>query len=197
MMKIIPFVLAVAALSIPQFSLANNVIRVNAPITQSRAVDSWISAEPMVGSWVTSKSSGCVDSPARYELNATTTVQYQSCDAVTKTRTVQQREYNAMRGEYRNVGEAVNESETRSTLNEPRNLDCRYNQSSPVSKWSVTGAGNRLPSSVTFNNAGLRGTLTEFQLVSDGVTYLRGSSQAARGGSSEAYTYYYICKVLD
>ena len=194
-MKLIPLAFTAALACLPVLSHAANIIRMSAPIQESQVPDSWVSTTPANGEWTTTSSTGCVDSPARGSLTRTTTVQYQSCNAVTKSRTVQQREYNAKRNEYRDVGAPTTESQTSSTLNEPRYLDCRYSQSSPASIWSVTGAGNILPQGVAYDGKGLKGALSQFQLVSDGVTYLRGASQASKGGSSDAYSYYYVCKV--
>lgn len=196
-MKMIPLAFAVALSCLPMVTTAANIIRMAAPIKGSQISDSWVASDAETGKWTTVTSSGCVDSPNRNSLSATTKVQYQSCNAVTKTRTVQQREYNPKRNEYRDVGSPASETQTSSTLNEPRYLDCRYsNTSNPVSIWSVSGAGNILPQSVVYNGKGLTGTLTQYQLISGGETYLRGASQAAKGGSSDAYTYYYVCKVL-
>lgn len=195
-MKIVPLALAVTLSFLPVLSQASNEIRMKAPISESPIPDSWVAASPSTGAWVTVSSSGCVDSPNRSALNASVKVQYQSCNAVAKTRTVQQREYNAKRNEYRDVGELTTEKQTSSTLNEPRYLDCRYKESSPPSKWSVTGAGNTLPQLVAYDGVYLKGALSQFQLESNGQTYLRGAMQASKGGSSDAYSYYYVCKVL-
>lgn len=195
-MKLMPLAFSIALSCLPVLSHASNVIRMSAPISESPISDSWVAASPSTGNWVTTTSSGCVDSPTRSALKTSVKVQYQSCDAVTKTRTVQQRDYNARRNEYRDVGDLTTETQTSSTLNEPRYLDCRYNASSPATIWSITGAGNTLPQYVKYNGANLKGALSQFQLVSDGQTYLRGAVHSAKGGSSDAYTYYYVCKVL-
>lgn len=196
-MKLMPlafFSIALSCLSV--LSHASNVIRMSAPISESPVSDSWVSASPSTGNWVTTTSSGCIDSPTRSALNTSVKVQYQSCDAVTKTRTVQQREYNARRNEYRDVGDLTTETQTSSTLNEPRYLDCRYSASSPITNWSLTGAGTTLPQWVAYNGVYLKGALSQYQLVSDGQTYLRGAVHSAKGGSSDAYSYHYVCKVL-
>lgn len=195
-MKITPLVLSVALSFLPMLSHASNVIRMKAPISESPIPDTWVAASPTAGNWVTVASSGCVNSPSSGSLTKATKVQYQSCNAVAKTRTVQQREYNAKRNEYRDVGVVTTETQTSSTLNEPRYLDCRYSDTSPVTKWSVTGSGTTLPQYVAYNGVGLKGALSQLQLVSDGQTYLRGAPYASKGGSSDAYTYSVVCKVL-
>lgn len=136
--------------------------------------------------------------PDRSALYPTTTVQYQSCNAVTRTRTVQPQEFNPRKNQYRNAGELTSETQNTSTLNQPRSLDCRYNTTgfAPASAWQIYGAGNTLPQYLQYDGKSLPGTLTQFQVVSAGVTYLRGASQGSKGGGSDAYQYFTVCKVL-
>jgi hypothetical protein len=180
------------------WAMADNIIRLNAPITESPRPNTWLPADPIVGNWVTTSATGCVDSPDRSALYLTTKVQYQSCNAVTRTRTVQPQEFNPRQNQYRNAGELTSETQNTSTLNQPRSLDCRYNTTgfAPASAWQIYGAGNTLPQYLQYDGKSLPGTLTEYQVISNGITYLRGAPQGSKGGGSDAYQYYTICKVL-
>lgn len=170
----------------------SNIIRFNAPIAEGLPPDVWKPAAPRIGDWVVEQSSGCVDSPAQASLGAGTTVQYQSCDAVTTTRTTQPREYNARLGQYRDAGESTVEKKTSSTLNQPRYMTCLYSTSAPVSFWRENGAG---AVNVIFKNKNILGaTKNQKQITVDGLTYLQGRVESAKGGSgSSAYTQAVIC----
>lgn len=170
----------------------SNIIRFNAPIAEGLAPDVWKPAAPRIGDWVVEQSSGCVDSPAQTSLAEETTVQYQSCDAVTSTRTTQPREYNARLGQYRDVGESTVERKTSSTLNHPRYMTCSYSTSSPVSYWRENGAG---AVNVIFKSKNILGVgKNQKQVTVDGLTYLRGKVKSAQGGSgSSSYTQAVIC----
>ena len=176
-------------------AMADNIIRFNAPIAESPLPNKWLPADPIVGNWVITSATGCVDSPDPSALQPTTTVQYQSCNAVKRTRTVQAQEFNPRKNQYRNVGELTNETQNTSTLNQPRYLDCRYKNGSPASGWFIYGSGE-IPQSVSYAGKSLPGTKGQLQMVSEGVTYLRGYRQEAKGGSSDAYSFHTICKVL-
>lgn len=171
---------------------SNNIIRFNAPIAEGLPPDVWKPAAPKISDWVVEQSSGCVDSPIQSNLAENTTVQYQSCDAVTSTRTTQPREYNARLGQYRDAGESTVEKKTSSTLNQPRYMTCLYSTSSPVSYWRENGAG---AVNVIFNNKNILGAAkNQKQITVDGLTYLRGKMKSGQGGSgSSSYTLDVIC----
>jgi hypothetical protein len=179
-------------------AMADNIIRFSAPIAESPLPNKWQPAAPIVGDWVTTSATGCVDSPDRTALYPTTKVQYQSCNAVTRTRTVQPQEFNPRKNQYRNAGLLTSETQNTSTLNQPRSVDCRYNTAgtAPASAWHLYGAGTTLPQYLQFAGQSLPGTLTQYQVISGGVTYLRGAAQGAKGGGSDAYEYFTVCKVL-
>ncbi|AYG47805.1 hypothetical protein DV532_26330 (plasmid) [Pseudomonas sp. Leaf58] len=183
------------AASLPMVAVSDNVIRMTAPIPPSPLQDTWMPAEPAVGNWVVTTSSGCVDSPSRSALRAGDTVQYQSCNAVTSTRTIQPREYNPKQAAYRDAGPSTTESKTSSTLNQPRYLACRYNiNGSPVSEWFSNGAGT---TRATFNGVTLTAPpQNKYEYVTGGRTYVMGATMQAQGGSgSQSFSQNVICQV--
>lgn len=183
------------AAGLPMVAVSDNVIRMTAPIPPSPLQDTWMPAEPAVGSWVVTTSSGCVDSPYRSALRPEHTVQYQSCNAVTSTRAIQPREYNPKQDTYRDVGPSTTESKTSSTLNQPRYLTCRYNiNGSPVSEWFSNGAGT---TRATFNGVALTAPpKNQYEYATGGRTYIMGATMQAQGGSgSQAFSQNVICQV--
>ena len=183
------------AVSLPMVAVSDNVIRMTAPIPPSPLKDTWVPAEPAVGNWVVTTSSGCVDSPNRTTLRPANTVQYQSCNAVTSTRTIQPREYNPKQAAYRDAGPSTTETKTSSTLNQPRYLICRFNiNGSPVSEWFTNGNG---ATRATFNGVALTAPpKNQFEYVTGGRTYIMGATMQAQGGSgSQSFSQNTICQV--
>lgn len=181
--------------SLPMVAVSGNIIRMTAPIPPSPLQDTWMPADPAVGNWVVTTSSGCVDSPKRSTLSTADTVQYQSCDAVTSTRTIQPREYNPKQAAYRDAGPTTTETKTNSTLNQPRYLTCLYNvNGSPVSEWFKNGNGSTRAS---FNGVVLKAPPKDkYEYVAGGHTYVMGATVRAQGGSgSQSYSQNTICQV--
>ena len=114
-MKIIPFLL------LPLFSVSLAEYTVMYPVSNINFINGsqWISAENLVSEWVVNDEyyncsselplSDTIDLGQEFE-------QTLSGCSQDKTRTVQQREQNKDTGEYKNVGEAVTETETDSGL---------------------------------------------------------------------------------
>ncbi len=96
------------ALAIPLSVMADNIIRVAAPV--QKHVEQWVASSPLYGEWTSlSRTCGAWAPDAATMPSGQSFSQSRSCNQQ-ESRTIQQREYNAQQNLYRNLGEPTTEN---------------------------------------------------------------------------------------